>query len=102
MSQVYKISTQGLNTFAEYASAYCKYIYNLPGSRVDVVLDRYDGPSIKDGTRKARAKKKKKGKMKYKVKAVPKVVSPDLNLPQGDEFMSFLSIDENIIRLTLR
>ena len=63
------------------------------------MLDRYDGPSIKDGTRIARAKKKKEGKMKYKVRAVPKVVSPDLNLPQGDEFMSFLSINENKIGL---
>ena len=57
------------------------------------MLDRYDGPSIKDGTRIARAKKKKEGKMKYKVRAVPKVVLPYLNLPQGDEFMSFLSIN---------
>ena len=47
-----------------------KGIFKLPSINIDVVMDRYEGPSIKDGTRKIRASKKSKGKNKYKNKAV--------------------------------
>ena len=33
-------------------------IFKLPSINIDVVMDRYEGPSIKDGTRKIRESKK--------------------------------------------
>ena len=48
MAQVYRISTKGLALFGEYIERYCQSIFRLPGSRIDIIMDRYDVPSIKD------------------------------------------------------
>ena len=45
--------------------------------------------------------KKSKGIKKYKNKAVQKVISAEVPLPQGDDFKSFLGISENKIGLQL-
>ena len=42
-----------------------------------------------------------KGKKKYKHRAVPKVISAEVPLPQGDDFKSFLGISENKIGFQL-
>ena len=42
-----------------------------------------------------------KGKKKYKHRAVPKVISDEVPLPQGDDFKSFLGISENKIGFQL-
>ena len=94
MAHVYHVNRKGLNTFGEFANKYCDDIYKIQASRIDIVGDRYDGPSTKDGQREKRVNKKK-GKKKYKTKAVPKVVTATGNLPQGDDFIHFLKLDEN-------
>ena len=76
---------------------YCKDIYKLPSINIDVVMDCYDWASIKDGVRNIRAKKMTKVKKKYKHRAVPKVISAEVPLPQGGDFKSFLGISENKI-----
>ena len=99
MAYVYRVRTQGLKTFEDFVNEYCKGIFKLPSINIDVAMDRYEGPSIKDGTRKIRASKHTKGKKKYKNKAVQKVISSEVPLPQGDDLKSFLCISENKIGL---
>ncbi|XP_068250677.1 uncharacterized protein [Palaemon carinicauda] len=101
MAYVYRVSTKSISTFGEFATEYCKGVYKFPSTRIDIVMDRYDGTSIKDDTRSASASKSKdkQGKRKQKCKAVPKIISPEVNLPQGDNFKSFLSINDNKIAL---
>ena len=95
------LGLKGLKTFGDFVNEYCKDIYKLPSINIDVVMDRYEGASIKDGVRNIRAKKTTKGKKKYKNKAVPKVISAEVPLPQGDDFKSFLGISENKIGFLL-
>ena len=45
-----------------------KGIFKLPSINIDVVMDRYEGPSIKDGTRKIRASKNLKGTINTRIK----------------------------------
>ncbi len=59
MAHVHCEPTEGLSTFGPYVDRYCQSIFRLPGSRIDVVMDRYDTPSIKDQKRTMRAKKVK-------------------------------------------
>ena len=55
VAHVYRISTQGLET------------YQLPSTNFDVVMDRYKGPSIKDGTGKNRSNQEKKERRKTEI-----------------------------------
>ena len=98
MGLVYKIPTKFMNTFLDFTKEYCSAVYKLPGSRTYVDFDRYDRPSIKDSTRRGRASSKK-SERKQKCKPVAKIVSPEVNLPQGGDFKSFLSINDNKIAL---
>ena len=82
-------------TFGEYIERYCQSIFKLPGSRIDIIMDRYDVPSIKDQKRKVRAKNIRQDKKK----GVKKAISEDVVLPQNDSFKSFLSVDENKMQL---
>ena len=60
MAHVYRSSLEGLSTFGAYVDRYCQSIFKLPGCRIDIVMDRYDAPSIKDQTVTIRAEQVKK------------------------------------------
>ena len=61
-------NTQGLKTFGDFVNEYCKDIFKLTSINIDVVMDRYEGPSIKYGTIKIRASKNLKKKINIRIK----------------------------------
>ena len=96
MAPVYRILLEGLSTFETYVNRYCQSIFKLPGCRIDIVMDRYDALSTKDQKRTVRAEQLKKGHKRTLVnEIVPKAISHDVGLPQGDLLKIFLTVDEN-------
>ena len=79
------------HTFEDFATVFLKVVhqYGLPFTRIDVVFDRYDRLSIKEGTWTNR----KKGKPIRRV-----LGTPDVPLPQ--DWQGFLSDPRNNADLT--
>ena len=68
MGHVYRNSLERLSTFGEHVDRYCQSIFKLPGCRIDIVIDRYDAPSIKDQTRTISAEQVNKGPKRTLIK----------------------------------
>ena len=65
---VYRVKTQELKAFGDIVNEYCKGIFKLLSINFGVIMDSYEWPSIKDGTRKIRASKNLKEKSNTRLK----------------------------------
>ena len=82
MAHVYLLPLEVLSTFGAYIDRYCRLIFKLPGCRIEIVMDRYDAPSIKDQKQTVRVDQVNEGhKRTLMTKTVPIAISRDVGLP---------------------